>query len=178
VHEGTVDRSLNSPGTAKAASYGSWVIDPDTEERPLVLLAASREEAEEMRDHLVRVGIDTVRGFITSLDGLDLVTPKLIQPEELDGFEHVFLLDVRNKTEYAEGHLPGAVQLSGGRVMWQLDQLPAPGAGTIVTYCQSGVRNSVAASALRRAGYDIAELDGSYAAWVSRAGNVPVLESA
>ena len=131
-----------------------------------------------MRDHLVRVGIDTVRGFITSRDGLDLVTPKLIQPEELDGFEHVFLLDVRNKTEYAEGHLPGAVQLSGGRVMWHLDQLPAPGAGTIVTYCQSGVRNSVAASALRRVGYDIAELDGSYAAWVSRAGNVPVLEAA
>ena len=62
--------------------------------------------------------------------------------------------------------------------MWHLDQLPKPGAGTIVTYCQSGVRNSVAASALRRAGYDIAELDGSYAAWVARVGNVPVLEAA
>ena len=47
-----------------------------------------------------------------------------------------------------------------------------------MTYCQSGVRNSVAASALRRAGYDIAELDGSYAAWVSRVGNVPVIEAA
>ena len=34
-----------------------------------------------------------------------------------------------------------------------------------MTYCQSGVRNSVAASALRRAGYDVVELDGSYAAW-------------
>ena len=178
VHEGTVDRSLNIPGVAKAASYGAWVVNPDTETRPLVLLADSREESEEMRDHLVRVGIDTVRGFITTLEGLNLVTPKLIQPEELDGFEHVMLLDVRNKTEYAAGHLPGAVQLSGGRVMWHLEQLPEPGTGTIVTYCQSGVRNSVAASALRRAGYDIAELDGSYAAWVSRVGNVPVREAA
>ena len=122
--------------------------------------------------------IDTTHGFITTLEGLDLVTPKLVQPEQLDGFDRVMLLDVRNKTEYADGHLPGAVQLSGGRVMWHLDQLPAPGAGTIVTYCQSGVRNSVAASALRRAGYDIAELDGSYAAWVSRVGNVPVIEAA
>ncbi|NKX51941.1 rhodanese-like domain-containing protein, partial [Arthrobacter deserti] len=50
-----------------------------------------------------------------------------------------------------------------GRVLWNLDQLPTD--GTIVTYCQSGVRNSVAASALRRAGYDVVELDGSYAAW-------------
>ncbi len=50
--------------------------------------------------------------------------------------------------------------------MWHLDELPAE--GTIVSYCQSGVRNSVAASALRRAGYDVVELDGSYAAWTAR----------
>ncbi|MDN6202566.1 MAG: rhodanese-like domain-containing protein, partial [Micrococcaceae bacterium] len=43
------------------------------------------------------------------------------------------------------------------------DELPT--SGTIVTYCQSGVRNSVAASALRRAGHDVIELDGSYAGW-------------
>ena len=49
--------------------------------------------------------------------------------------------------------------------MWHLDELPTE--GTIVTYCQSGVRNSVAASALRRAGYDVVELDGSYAAWTA-----------
>lgn len=170
VHQGTVARSLNIPGIDKAASYGAWVYDPLIEQRALVLLAESREQAEQLRDHLIRVGIDTVRGYVTSLDGLDLVTPKLVQPEELDGVEQVMLLDVRNKTEYAEGHLPGAKQLSGGRVLWNLDLLPAKGVGTIVSYCQSGVRNSVAASALRRAGYDIAELDGSYARWTA-AGN-------
>lgn len=174
VHEGTVERSLNIPGVAKAASYGAWVYDPQIEDRPLVLLAGSLEEAQQMRDHLMRVGIDTVRGYITSLDGLELVKPKLVQPEALDGFDGVMLLDVRNRTEYAEGHLPDAKQLSGGRVLWNLDLLPAPEAGTIVTYCQSGVRNSVAASALRRQGYDIAELDASYAAWAARPGNQPV----
>jgi hydroxyacylglutathione hydrolase len=174
VHEGTVERSLNIPGAAKAASYGAWVYDPQIEDRQLVLLADSREGAEELRDHLFRVGIDTAHGYITSLDGLELVRPKLVQPEALDAFERVMLLDVRNRTEYAEGHLPDAKQLSGGRVLWNLDLLPEPDAGTIVTYCQSGVRNSVAASALRRQGYDIAELDGSYAAWAARPGNQPV----
>ena len=178
VHEGTLERSLNIPGAAKAASYGAWVYDPQIEQRPIVLLAGSAEEAQEMRDHLIRVGIDTVRGYITSLDGLELITPKLVQPEEVEFLEKAMLLDVRNRTEYAGGHLPGAVQLSGGRVLWNLDILPAPDAGTIVTYCQSGVRNSVAASALRRAGYDVAELDGSYAAWAEMRGNVPVLETA
>jgi hydroxyacylglutathione hydrolase len=57
--------------------------------------------------------------------------------------------------------------------MWHLDELPTEG-GAIVTYCQSGVRNSVAARGLRRAGYDVIKLDGSYAVWdvfCSSAGN-------
>lgn len=173
VHEGTVDRSLNIPGVDKAASYGAWVYNPELESRPLVLLAASAEEAKALRDHLVRVGIDTVSGFITSLDGFELVSPRLVRPEELESFDRVMLLDIRNKTEYAEGHLPGAEQLSGGRVMWAQHQLPR--SGTIVTYCRSGVRNGVAASALRREGFDVAELDGSYLAWSEIPGNTPVI---
>ncbi|MCB1273916.1 MAG: MBL fold metallo-hydrolase, partial [Leucobacter sp.] len=175
VHEGTVARSLNIPGVAKAASYGGWVYNPEVEHRALVLLADSREAAEQLRDHLIRVGIDTVRGYITSLDGLDLVRPKLVRPEDLADTERALLLDVRNKTEFAAGHVPGAAQLSGGRVLWHLDQLPEPGAGTIVSYCQSGVRNSVAASALRRAGYDVAELEGSYLGWAALPGSEPAM---
>lgn len=175
VNAGTVDRSLNIPGTAKAASYGAWVYNPEIETRPLVLLAGSRADAEAMRDHLVRVGIDSVRGYITSLDGLELVQPKLIRPEDLDSVDHALLLDIRNKTEYADGHLPGATQLSGGRVLWSQQSLP--NAGTIVTYCQSGVRNGVAASALRRAGFDIAMLEGSFLGWAAIPGNVPVVSN-
>ncbi len=170
VHRGTVPRSLNVPGPDKAASYGAWVYDPESETRPLILLAADAQAATEIRNHLLRVGIDTVAGFVTTLDGLDLVTPKLVSPKELDTFEHRLLLDVRNKTEFADGHIPGAEQLSGGRIMWSLASLPRE--GTIVTYCQTGVRNSVVASALRREGYDVAELEGSYANWVSQSGAV------
>ena len=163
VHAGTVDRSLNIPGIAKAASYGAWVYDPEKESRPLVLLAASQQDAEQMRDHLVRVGIDTVAGYTSSLDGLPMTEPATILPADLGSVDAAMLLDVRNKTEHADGHIPGSAQLSGGRVLWNLGQLPDD--GIIVTYCQSGVRNSVAASALRRAGYDIVELEGSYAGW-------------
>ncbi|GAC57802.1 hypothetical protein GOHSU_25_00370 [Gordonia hirsuta DSM 44140 = NBRC 16056] len=175
VHEGTVPRSLNIPGVDKAATYGSWVYNPETEQRPLVLLAENRDDAEELRDHLVRVGIDSVQGFVTSLDGLELVAPTLVKPEDLDGFERSMLLDVRNKTEFSDGHVPGAYQLSSGRLMWHLDELPAPDAGTIVTYCQGGVRNCVVASALRRVGYDVAELEGSYAGWIEVPGNEPLV---
>ncbi|MCB5294622.1 putative adenylyltransferase/sulfurtransferase MoeZ [Arthrobacter sp. SO3] len=142
------------------------MVNPETDKNPLVLLAPNRASAQEMWDHLVRVGIDKIAGYVTSIEGLPASTPKLIQPEELAGFDAAMVLDVRNRTEHAAGHIPGSHQLSGGRVMWNLDELPAE--GTIVSYCQSGVRNSVAASALRRAGYDVVELDGSYAAWEAR----------
>ncbi|WP_220486274.1 MBL fold metallo-hydrolase [Tessaracoccus sp. MC1865] len=165
VHGGTVKGSVNVPGLDKSATYGSWVYDPETDTASLVLLASDRDEANAYRQHLMRVGIDQVAGYTTSLDGLPMYTPTVVQPAELASYERDMLLDVRNKTEHAEGAIDGSYQLSGGRVLWHLDELPRD--GRIVSYCRSGVRNSVAASALRRKGYDVAELDGSWLGWVA-----------
>lgn len=164
VHEGTVAGALNIPGADRAASYGAWVYDPETEHRPLVLLVDDQVEAGRMRDHLVRVGIDAVDGFTRLLEGLPIVQPRLMQPEELDGLADVTLVDVRSRSEHAGGHIPGSRHLSGGRALWHLDELPSD--RPLVTYCQSGVRNSIVASALRRAGLDVIELDGSYSGWL------------
>lgn len=163
VHRGTVARSLNIPAGAKMATYAAWAYDPEKDSRPLVLLAQSEEAAGRMWDALVRVGIDNVAGYTPTLEGLPLETPKVLDPVDLADFDAALVLDVRNKGEHAAGHIPGSSQLSAGRVLWHTDQLPSE--GVIVSYCQSGVRNSVAASALRRAGYDVVELEGSYAGW-------------
>lgn len=165
VHGGTVVGSLNIPDDGKFASFGAWAYDPERDQRPLVLLADNAEQAASQRAHLMRVGIDSVKGFITTLAGLPLVKPRMITAAELEEFSPALLLDVRNRSEHSEGHIPGSKQLSAGRALWHQNQLPAD--GTIVTYCQSGRRNSVAASALRRAGHDVRELEGSYAGWSS-----------
>ena len=164
VHRGTVVGALNIPGPAKAATFGAWAHDPEAEPRPLVLLTSDGDTARQVRDHLLRVGIDEVSGYTTTLEGLPTIVPQRIGPEELEGFDAVLVLDVRNKNEYAEGHIFGAQQLSAGRVLWNLDALPTE--GTVVSYCQTGARNSVAAGALRRAGYDVVELDGGYVHWL------------
>lgn len=122
------------------------------------------------------MGIDTVHGFTATLDGLRLVQPKTIAPTDIEQTEHALLLDVRNRTEYNAGHIPGATQLSGGRALWRTEELPA--SGVILTYCQSGVRNSVVASALRRAGHDVIEIDGSYRAWLAATGKQPAVNAA
>ncbi|MFP3397144.1 MBL fold metallo-hydrolase [Brevibacterium sp. SIMBA_078] len=163
VHEGTAAGALNIPAGNKAASYGAWAMDPETDQRPLVLLAPDSETATGMWDHLIRVGIDKVAGYITSLDGLPAYVPETLAPDDMAGFDAALLLDVRHMTEHTAGHIPGSVQLNAGRVLWHTEKLPAD--GVIVSYCQSGVRNSVAASALRRAGFNVVELEGSYAGW-------------
>lgn len=165
VHRGTVAGSLNIPGPAKAATFGAWAYDPETETRPLVLFAPDGESARRTRDHLLRVGIDHVAGYTTDMEGLPTTVPTRVTPAELAESDAVLVLDVRNKTEHAEGHIPGSRQLSAGQVLWNFDALPTE--GTIVSYCQAGARSSVAAGVLRRAGYDVVELDGGYADWAT-----------
>lgn len=163
VHAGTVAGALNVPAGQQASTFGAWVIDPETEKRPLIILGDSAS-AQQMRDALYRVGIDTVRYYTTDLEPLADFVPPTVSAQDLEATERAALLDVRAKGEYAAGSIPGAQQLSGGSALWRLDELPEPGS-TLVTFCQSGVRNSVVASGLRRAGYRVIELEGSYAAW-------------
>ncbi|GAA1518669.1 MBL fold metallo-hydrolase [Brevibacterium permense] len=165
VDVGTPAGALHIPGPGKAASFGAWVFDPAAESTPIIVLADDADQAAEFRNHLIRVGIDTVTGYVTSLAGMDLQPADLVDPADLADAADIRLVDVRSKNEHAGGHIPGATQLSGGRALWELDRLPSE--GRIVTYCQSGTRSSITASALRRAGYQVAELAGSYDAWRS-----------
>ncbi len=164
VRAGTVPGALAIPAFGKTAAWGAWAYDPEAEDRPLLIFASDQSEADHVRDHLVRVGIDHYVGFVDSLDVFDLQPSLTVQPGDLGEVDHVMLLDVRGRSEHTDGHIPDSVNISAGRVLWHQDELPHN--GPIVTYCQSGARNIVAAQALRRAGFDVVELDGSYAGWM------------
>ncbi|MGK2932343.1 MAG: MBL fold metallo-hydrolase [Solirubrobacterales bacterium] len=164
VRAGSLPGALAIPAVGKTAAWGAWAIDPEWEKRPLVVLAHDREQAEDVRAHLLRVGVDSFAGYLTSLDGLPTVTSATVAPESLADLDDAFVLDVREASEYAAGHVPGATRIGAGRVLWETDRLPTD--RTIVTYCQSGARNIVASQAMRRAGIPVIELSGSYLGWV------------
>ena len=155
--------AIHVPAGKNFATYASYVIDPERDERPIVLLAADAAMAEALRAKLIGLGLDRVVGFVDDLAGLPAHPLETVAPERL-GEQDAFLLDVRTKTEYAAGHIPDAHQIHAGRVMWRLDELPKD--RTIVTHCQSGARSAVVASALRAAGFeDVRELEGSFEGW-------------
>jgi len=162
--QGAVPGALTVPGGRSFATYASWVIDPERDDRDVVVLAPDADAGERFRDRLAFVGIDRVVGYLPSLEGLELEPPPVTAPEDLDG---AFVLDVRTANEHAEGHIPGARQLHGGRVAWELDGVPRE--GRVVVHCQTGTRSAVVASLLRAEGFrNVSELEGSYLGWLER----------
>lgn len=162
---GAVPGSLSVAAGKAFSTYSAWIIDPERETRPIVLFATGPEEAEALRDELGRVGIDAVAGYLDGFEGLALQPVPTVAPRHLAELPQAYLLDVRSRSEFDEGHIPGAHQLHGGRVLWHLDELPR--SRPIVAYCQSGARSAAVASALRAAGLEhLLELEGSYEGWL------------
>jgi hydroxyacylglutathione hydrolase len=158
-----VPGSLFIPWGGSFTTYASYVILPESDKRNIVLLANDQAQANDMRDALIRVGIDNVVGYVTSTQDFDTVQVATISPAELAAKDDAFVLDVRTANEYAEGHIDGATQLHAGRVVYKRDTLPQD--QTMVVHCQAGGRASVAASALRHFGFEVLELQGSFEGW-------------
>jgi adenylyltransferase/sulfurtransferase len=76
------------------------------------------------------------------------------------------LLDVREKEEYREGHLDGAISLPRGFLEIRVEQDVPDKATPIVAYCAGGTRSLLAAKQLRDMGYqNVISMAGGYNAW-------------
>ena len=76
------------------------------------------------------------------------------------------LADVREKNEWDEGHLPGAVHLPKSFLeQWAEDRLPDKQKMTIL-YCAGGVRSAMAAATLKQLGYTrVVSMSGGFNRW-------------
>ena len=85
---------------------------------------------------------------------------------KMDRGEQFHLVDVREESEWARDHLPGAVHLGKGIIERDVEQrLPDTGA-EMVLYCGGGFRSALAADNLQKMGYTrVFSMDGGIRDW-------------
>lgn len=90
------------------------------------------------------------------------------------------ILDVREPSEYAQGHLPNAVNLPRGLLEFKINDHPAfegQQNTEILVYCQVGGRSALAAETMLKLGYQKPlSLTGGFKAW-SESGNKTVKDA-
>ena len=83
---------------------------------------------------------------------------------EIKDNENVFVLDVREDSEFYEAHIPGITHIPMGEISSRLDEIPAD--KTIVVTCRSGNRSSQVTQYLLEHGFDdVHNLDGGLIDW-------------
>ena len=99
------------------------------------------------------------------LDEARRVIPE-VTPQQMRAEPDRVVIDVRERNEFEEGHVPGAVHLSKGFIETRIEDLVPERETPITLYCGSGVRSLLAARAIRELGYtDVASLSGGFGAW-------------
>lgn len=87
----------------------------------------------------------------------------------LDAGETFALVDVREESEYAAGHLPGAVHMSKGVIERDIETKVPDASAPMVLYCGGGYRSVLAADNLRKMGYtNVTSMDGGWRGWTQK----------
>jgi rhodanese-related sulfurtransferase len=85
---------------------------------------------------------------------------------KLDRGEKFLLVDVREESEFAKDHLPGAVHLGKGVIERDIEQRVPDLNTPMVLYCGGGFRSALAADNLQKMGYtNVISMDGGVRVW-------------
>lgn len=165
--EGHVKGTMNVPFNNSFTNWMGWVVDY---QKPLYLLV-DPAVMDEMLIALRSIGIDQVLGYADvnaivekakALDSYENVTPT--EAKAMMESEDVAVLDVRNLTEFNEGHIDGATHIMVGTLKNRLDEVPNK---KLIVQCQAGGRSAIAASVLKANGFhNLVNMTGGYGRWV------------
>ncbi len=80
--------------------------------------------------------------------------------------EKFHLVDVREESEWAAGHLPGAEYLGRGIIERDIETKIPDTDDEIVLYCGGGFRSALVADNLQKMGYkNVYSMDGGFRGW-------------
>jgi hydroxyacylglutathione hydrolase len=153
--------------------YASWAGTLLTGEERLIVVASSKELADEAVMRLARVGLENVAGVLEGgIDAWRAAGLPVAALEEMGVGElrsrlaEWTVLDVRRPAEHQAGHVPGSANVPLATLGGELPDLDR--SRPLAVICASGYRSSIAASILRRHSYDVrCNVAGGTLAWVA-----------
>jgi hydroxyacylglutathione hydrolase len=168
--------ALAIPLRGAFATWLGWLVaDPAT---PLVFVADPAQDLDELVWQSLKVGYEHPAGLLDggvaawAAAGHPVRTLALVHPDQVDPDR---VLDVRQASEYATGHLPGARHVELGALTGLAGGLNG---APVVTMCSHGERATTAASLLERAGHhDVAVLAGGPNEWAQATGHPVEVDS-
>lgn len=102
--------------------------------------------------------VDDARSRIHEVQAADL--PALLKADPA-----IRLIDVREESEYAAGHVAGAVWLGKGIIERDIESKYPDRSEKLYLYCGGGFRSALAADNLKKMGYrDVVNVDGGWRA--------------
>jgi hydroxyacylglutathione hydrolase len=164
---GHIPNSYGIRVEAPLTTWAGWLIPFG---RRIVLVGESTDQIVAATRQLIRIGYDDLVGTLEG--GIEawareypVETITSINTSELrERLGEVMLIDVRQQSEWDEGHIPGAIHFEGGRVAWE--KLPFPHDKPLAIQCSSGNRSMSVSSVLRRRGYaNVIQVEGGIKQW-------------
>jgi rhodanese-related sulfurtransferase len=86
--------------------------------------------------------------------------------KRMDRGDKLLLVDVREESEYAKDHLPGAIHLGKGVIERDIEERVPELNKEMILYCGGGYRSALAADNLQKMGYtNVISMDGGIRGW-------------
>lgn len=142
-------------------TYLGWLYDWGA---PLTLISDDKNQIADARRELVRIGVDDLAGAaVGDVHTLAENTPvrsyriaDFADLAEVIGTHHPTVLDVRQRGEYDDGHLPGALNIPLHELSTRVKEVPT---GEVWVHCATGYRSSIAASMIDEPGRAVVFID-------------------
>jgi glyoxylase-like metal-dependent hydrolase (beta-lactamase superfamily II)/rhodanese-related sulfurtransferase len=167
VAAGHLPGAVAIPLRAQFATWLGWLIDPEV---PIVVVRNPDQDPGDILWPALNIGYHNIVGELAGgmpawqAAGGPVTTTRLVHPDQVDGA----VLDIRQDSEYATGHLPHAAHIELGDLPGHADAAPDT---PLTLMCGHGERAMTAASLLERAGRrDLAVLVGGAEDWAKATG--------
>ncbi len=136
--------------------YAGWISEY---EKPIYLVLEKDEDMIKASTSLYRLGFDNIKGYLCGgletwlEEAMDVDFIGLLVPDSLAGMlsaGKIDVLDVRSDAEWREGRIKEARHIYVGELERRVNEIPKDRA--VACICSTGMRASMAASILKKAG--------------------------